>query len=148
MGAATLGVAIVATVLACERFFPESYEKTFSNYEAALRHPAIGPQGPVPLYTPRSAVDIRIRTMVESSASWMSFRAPTTDIATMVRSCTPVAENAVEYPRVTPKGWWPRGLSRGEKRGDLHYEYYRCRARAFTAVDPQHGEVFEWQLDH
>src|SRR5436309_6549329 len=104
MGAATLGVAIVATVLACERFFPESYEKTFSNYEAALRHPAIGPQGPVPLYTPRSAVDIRIRTMVESSASWMSFRAPRTDIARIVRSCMSDEENAVDYFQFCPNG--------------------------------------------
>src|SRR5436309_14116945 len=92
MGAATLGVAIVATVLACERFFPESYEKTFSNYEAALRHPAIGPQGPVPLYTPRSAVAIRIRAMVERSARGMSVRAPPTEFATVVGSCAPVHE--------------------------------------------------------
>ncbi len=35
MSIATLWVAVVAIVLAYERFFPESHETTFSDYEAA-----------------------------------------------------------------------------------------------------------------
>ena len=110
----------------------------------------------LPLYAPHSAVDIRIRSMRESSAGWLSFHAPMPDIATMLRSCARVAENAVEYTRHPPPRWWPTVLAAGEKKGDPQYEYYRCEqwpgtgrfhARRFTAVDPKHGQVFEWQLD-
>ena len=146
MGIASLGVAIVAIVWACERLFPDSYEATFSSYEEALRQNAVSP------LIPRSAVDIRMVSTRESSERWLSFRAPTPDIATMVRSrsCTRIAESAVEYPRDTPYAPkdWPTALTRGGRRGDRRYEYYRCYPLAgdFTAVDPQHGEVFEWRL--
>jgi len=148
MGIATLWVAVVAIVLAGERFFPESHETTFSNYEAA--------RDALPLYAPRSAVDIRVRSMTESSARWLSFRAPMPDIATMLRSCARVAENALEYTQHPPPRWWPTVLAPGEKKGDPQYEYYRCEqwpgtgrfhARRFTAVDPKHEQVFEWELD-
>ena len=148
MGIATLWVAVVAIVLACERFFLESHETTFSNYDAA--------RDALPLYAPRSAVDIRVRWMTESSAGWLSFRAPMSDIATMLRSCTRAAENAVEYIQHRPPRWWPTILAPGGKKSDPQYDYYRCEqwpgtgrfhARRFTAVDPKHGQVFEWQLD-
>jgi len=43
MGIAALWVAVVAIFLACERFFPESHETTFSDYEAAQRdRPQLG----------------------------------------------------------------------------------------------------------
>ena len=43
MGIAALWVAVVAIVLAYERFFPESHETTFSAYEAAQRdRPQLG----------------------------------------------------------------------------------------------------------
>src|SRR5882762_10113285 len=143
MGIATLWVAVVAIVLAGERFFPESHETTFSNYEAA--------RDALPLYAPRSAVDIRVRSMTESSARWLSFRAPIPDIATMLRSCARVAENALEYTQHPPPRWWPTVLAPGEKKGDPQYEYYRCEqwpgtgrfhARRFMAVDAKRGQVF------
>ena len=148
MGIASSSVAVVAIVLACERLFPDSYEATFSNYEEALRQNAVGP------HIPRSAIDIRIGSTREGSERWLAFRAPMLDIAAMVRSrsCTRVAENAVEFPRDTsyaPKGW-PTALTLGGKKGDRQYEYYRCYPRSFTgsftAVDPQHAAVFEWNL--
>src|SRR5262245_42418219 len=108
LGIATLWVAVVAVFFACQRLFPDHRESTFSDYEAG--------RGAMPLYSPRSAVGIRMRSMTQSSASWLSFRAPTPDIAAMLRSCARVPDNAVEYTQHSPPPWWPTILARGAKK--------------------------------
>ncbi len=54
--------------------------------------------------------------MTESSARWLSFRAPMPDIATMLRSCARVAETALEYTQHRPPLWWPTVLAPGQKK--------------------------------
>jgi hypothetical protein len=148
LGIIALSMTVVATVFAYQRLFPDAHETTFSSYEIA--------PGAMPLYAPKSAVDIRFRWMTESDAHWLSFRVPAADVATMLAACVRIERAALAYTQHAPPRWWPKALTNDGKRRDSRYAYYRCEQSAgtgtfdpqsFTAVDAPRGLVFEWRLD-
>ena len=143
-----LSMTVVATVFACQRFFPDAHETAFSSWEDA--------PGEVPLYAPRSAVDIRLRRMTESGAQWLSFRVPPADVGTMLSACMRIDRTALAYTQHAPPRWWPKVLTNDGKRRESPYAYYRCEQspgtgrfdpQSFTAIDAPRGHIFEWRLD-
>jgi hypothetical protein len=124
----------------------EVSEKSFPTYNDAVKADWIGEGRRIPSYTPRSAVDIRVRADAESNETWLFYRASREDIRSMVASCRTLSLPEVKYPRTTPGGWWPDSLRGGKDTPDRRQKFYECRDKAVTAVDEGRGEVFEWRL--
>lgn len=137
-------LVLLAGALACERLV--THEKEYPTYDAALRADAIGPHRWIPLYVPRSATQIRIRSNAESNETWLSFGASIADLNLMIRNCKSVAAQDVRYPRYGPSGWWPQGLKPDARVRDADHEYFNCRPNGFTVLDRRRGVVFDWQF--
>jgi len=135
--------ALLAMVMqGCERMVTD--EQTYHTYDAAARADAIGNHRWIAPYLPKGATEIRIRFNGESNETWLSFAAPSSEVAAMLGACSRVASRDVKPPRYLPGGWPAELVSAGGSASE--YEYYSCRSSGFVAVDPKRGRVYDWQF--
>jgi hypothetical protein len=106
----------------------------------------------VPAFTPRSAVEIRVKYKIDTGAQILAYRVRQPEELSLTGYCseTPASDLELLPSRFLHVGWWPRTLSRENARSEQleSYEFYRCERQAFLALQAaeEYVDVFYWRV--
>lgn len=129
----------------------EISELKFDTYNELIS--AQEPGNWIPAFTPRSAVQIRLKYKVDTGAQILTFQVEQIDELRVVHSCREVAASELE---LIPSGgfaqvsWWPKALVGDTPSVErlMEYDLYRCEREASLAVlrNDEGLHAFYWRV--